>query len=65
MSENAIKSEIMTVAEVMKMLRVSRSTIYKLLNSGQLKSFSPGGTRCRRIRRADLESYIESEISAN
>jgi excisionase family DNA binding protein len=48
---------LLRVPEVRERLgRVSRESIYKLINSGQLTSVKLG--RSRRIRESDLEQFI-------
>lgn len=42
--------------EVCRELRVSRSTVYELIKTGDLKSATIRGRR--RFRRADVEVYI-------
>jgi excisionase family DNA binding protein len=49
-------TELLTTVEVAKTLKVSRSTVYKLMESGRLKSVHLGSRRL--IRRSDLESFI-------
>jgi len=52
-----IKSTLLlTVAETAKELRVARSTVYRLISGGELKSIHIGSRRL--IRRSDLESFI-------
>ncbi|MFE3492849.1 helix-turn-helix domain-containing protein [Streptomyces sp. NPDC059175] len=45
-----------TPEEAAKALRLGRSTVYELMKSGAL-TFTKVG-RCRRIKRADLETYV-------
>ncbi|HZL03757.1 MAG TPA: helix-turn-helix domain-containing protein [Cellulomonas sp.] len=49
---------MLSVAEVAAELGCGRDTVYTLLASGQLPSVLVG-ERLRRIRRPDLERYIE------
>ncbi|WP_432020954.1 helix-turn-helix domain-containing protein [Streptomyces sp. 1222.5] len=44
--------------EAAKALAIGRSTVYELMAGGTLKYIKLG--RARRIRRADLEAYVES-----
>lgn len=46
-----------TVKEVSKILKISLSDTYDLINSGQLKSVVIGS---RKIRGSDLEHFIET-----
>jgi excisionase family DNA binding protein len=48
---------LVTVAEACRELTVSRGTIYKLLEAGQLKSVKIGG--CRRIPWSEIERVQE------
>ena len=50
---------LLSVAEVAAELGCGRDTVYALLTSGALPSVRLGG-RLRRIRRADLTTYVES-----
>jgi excisionase family DNA binding protein len=50
------ESELLTVAETCDLLRVSRWTFYRLIQSGQLRSVTIG--RSRRITRRALQRYI-------
>ncbi|HJQ00859.1 MAG TPA: helix-turn-helix domain-containing protein [Jatrophihabitans sp.] len=48
--------ELLTVAETCGLLRISRWTFYRLIQSGQLQSVTIG--RSRRITRRALQRYI-------
>ena len=50
---------LLSVAEVAAELGCGRDTVYALLTSGALPSVRLGG-RLRRIRRADLNRYVDS-----
>ena len=54
MSELSI--ELLTTVETAKALKVSRSTIYRLIETGQLKSVHVGTRRL--IRRSDLAEFV-------
>ena len=54
-------SLLLTVKEVALVLRVSRSTVYELMYAGVLLSVKIG--TCRRIRRCDLEDYVQSLVA--
>ncbi|MFJ8040157.1 helix-turn-helix domain-containing protein [Kitasatospora sp. NPDC096147] len=49
----------LTVQEVMAALRLGRSTVFDLLRSGALPSFTIG--RARRIDPDDLATYIRTQ----
>ena len=48
--------DLMTVAEVASILRVSKMTVYRLVQVGQLSSLRIG--RSFRLRRADVAEYL-------
>lgn len=48
--------EVYTVNELAKMLKVATQTVYRLLESGELKGVKVG--RVWRVRREDLEEYL-------
>ncbi len=57
-------SILMGVVEVARILRVSRATAYRLVNSGELPSVRMGGMRrIVRVRPADVTRYIERHIT--
>lgn len=47
----------MTVAEAAEYLRRSRVTVYRLMETGRLRSYKTGGTRT--IAREDVDRYIK------
>lgn len=55
-----ITPEALTIPEVMTALRLSRSTVYDLIRSGDLQSFTVG--RARRIPVDALNSYIRNQM---
>jgi excisionase family DNA binding protein len=48
--------------EAMKALLVSRETLYRLINSGELESYTE--RRARRITVRSINSYIERRLAA-
>ena len=52
-----------TIAESAGYLRVSRRTMYKLINDGQLAAYRVGTGGHRRFRRDDLERLMSPEAS--
>ena len=54
--------DFLTVAQILKILPVGRSTLYDLVQSGQLRSYRIGATRRQTgrilVARADLEKFI-------
>lgn len=53
---------LLTVKETAWILQISRSTVYELIYAGVLLSVKIG--TCRRIRRSDLENYVQG-LAAN
>ncbi|MEV1011689.1 helix-turn-helix domain-containing protein [Streptomyces sp. NPDC049881] len=51
--------EVLTVPDVMAALKLSRSKVYDLIRSGQLRSFTIG--RARRIPADALNQYIRKQ----
>ncbi|MFF0290073.1 helix-turn-helix domain-containing protein [Streptomyces sp. NPDC005262] len=47
--------------EAAEALAIGRSTVYELMAEGSLKYIKLG--RTRRIRRADIEAYVESLVT--
>lgn len=54
--------EALSIVEAASICGLGRSTVYKLIGSGQLQSFRIGGRRL--IRRADLMSFLEAMTAA-
>lgn len=52
--------ELLTVAEVADLLRVSTMTVYRLIRGGELPAVRVG--RNYRVRRGDLDSYLEQQV---
>jgi excisionase family DNA binding protein len=55
--------ETLSPEDVAVLVGCKRTTAYKLLADGSIPSYSVG--RLRRVRRADVERFIEERISAN
>jgi excisionase family DNA binding protein len=51
--------ELLTVAEVADMLRVSTMTVYRLIRTGELPAVRVG--RNYRVRRGDLAAYLDQQ----
>ena len=49
---------LVTAEQAAQLLGVGRTTVYKLINEGDLRSVTIG--RCRRISARDLESFVEA-----
>lgn len=54
-------SLLLTVKEAAWVLQVSRTTVYELIYAGVLLSVKIG--TCRRIRRSDLEDYVQGLVA--
>lgn len=52
-------SDILDVAEMLKILKISRPTLYKLIREKKIKAKKVG--RSYRFIKSDLESYFKSE----
>ncbi len=48
--------ELLTVAEVARLMRISNMTVYRLIKSAQLPAIRVG--KNYRVRRADLDRYL-------
>lgn len=53
-------NEIMKFEEVMEYLNIGKSTLYKLLRSGEITSFKIG--KVWKIPRKSVEDYIKKKI---
>lgn len=53
-------NEIMKFEEVMEYLNIGKSTLYKLLRSGEIASFKIG--KVWKIPRQSVEEYIQKSI---
>jgi excisionase family DNA binding protein len=51
-----------TINEAAYALSIGRSTVYELINTGQLPSFTIGARRL--IARSDVEEYVERQSGA-
>jgi excisionase family DNA binding protein len=57
--------ELLTTAEVAEALKMDESTVRRLINQGDLPGFKVGKKgRNWRIRRIDLERYMEAQAHA-
>lgn len=54
--------ELLTREEVMELLRIGRSTFYKLLQHGELKGFKEGNRY--KVPISSVEAYIRSRMKA-
>lgn len=51
------KQRLLDVSQVAKRLNVSRSTVYRLIESGELKASKFGTCYCLRISESDVEAF--------
>ena len=54
-------SSILSIEDVMDILKIGRNKCYDLLNSGELKGFRIG-TRTWKIPRESIDAYINDRI---
>lgn len=52
--------QLLTVAEVAELLRVSTMTVYRLIRSGELPAVRVG--RNYRVRQRDLDGYLQEQV---
>ena len=55
-------SEILTLDEVARYLKISKKTVYKLVNSGDLRAFKAG--KHWRVRRVELGAWITQQVES-
>ncbi len=60
MKETYTGNEILTREEVMEILKIGRSTFYKLLRDGDLKGFKEGNRY--KVPAQSIEEYINKKI---
>lgn len=61
-SRPSVESEILTLAEVARYLRLSKKTIYKMARRGELPAFKAGNHW--RLTRHELEEWIRRRTRA-
>lgn len=61
MKETITGKEILTREEVMEILKIGRSTFYKLLQTGELKGFKEGNRY--KVPAESIEEYINNRMS--
>ena len=55
-------SEILTLDEVAKYLKISKKTVYKIVHSGDLRAFKAG--KHWRVRRVELGAWITQQVES-
>lgn len=63
MRETITGKEILTREEVMEILKIGRSTFYKLLQTGELKGFKEGNRY--KVPAEAIEEYIRRRMHSN
>lgn len=63
MRETMTGKEILTREEVMEVLKIGRSTFYKLLQTGELKGFKEGNRY--KVPMESVEEYINSRMHSD
>lgn len=58
MGQEALQKEWLTTDELARWLGIGRTMAYQLLATGEMPSYKIG--RVRRIRRQDVETWLES-----
>jgi len=56
-------TELLTIDEARRRLKVSRRTLYRLIEAGRIRVIYPR-PRCPRITERELEAYIASIVRA-
>ena len=60
MREMISGKEILTREEVMEVLKIGRSTFYKLIHTGQLKGFKEGNRY--KVPAESIEEYVDKRM---
>ncbi len=60
-----MKSRLLDVSQVAKRLNVGRTTIYRLIEAGELPASRFGTAHCIRILERDVEEFIKRRTSAD
>lgn len=54
-------SKLLTVKEVQERLKISESTLFRMMKRNELKGFRIGGGRQWRFEESDVEDYIKRQ----
>ena len=60
-STETAREGLATIPEVANYLKVGRSTVYELMNSGEIPAVKV--RRCKRVRWSDLEVFIAQQTA--
>ena len=60
----AVPNILLTVPEACETLRISRGTLYGLINKGKIPvvKMGPGKPSCVRFRPADLQDFVDAHL---
>lgn len=61
---SAPEDQLLTLADVARLLQLSERSIYRLVASGELPGFKPGGGAWR-FRRADVDAWIDAQVNVS
>ena len=61
MNEEMLPERLLKAGEVAEILNISKAFAYHLIRQGKLRSVAIEGAR--RVRRVDLEAYIEENLT--
>lgn len=53
-------SEILTPQDLMKILKLSKNTVYSMLNNRIVPAYRVGNSKLWRINKCDFEDYLKS-----
>ncbi len=56
-----MQETLLTVEDAMRVLRLSRISIYRAIKNRRLRAVKPGGGKSWRIRPAELEKFIQGK----
>lgn len=55
--------QLLTITDVARLLLVSERTVYRLVGSGQLPGFKPGGGAWR-FRKSDVDRWMDEQVAS-
>ncbi|MBA2497848.1 MAG: helix-turn-helix domain-containing protein [Acidimicrobiia bacterium] len=61
MAQDRARPQLLTVGEVATMLRVSNMTVYRLVQSGELRALKIG--KSYRLRDDDVDAYLAGQYT--
>lgn len=61
-THTSLGARLLKIDDAASQLRLSRSTVYRLINSGALPSVHVGDAGFARIRQSDLDTYVASTL---